>query len=116
MDQSAFQPRLDRRLMSPDAPQHFVSRTQLPATLRVFEKLRKARGEGIARETFCQRADFHMSNGPEQQARDELMQSMLGGDVKSPFPSRWTCPDVQAWLYGYDAVKEVEQALTSPSP
>lgn len=93
------------------APDHFKNRSQLPESLRLFEHIRKARGEGIARETFKQREDFHMRDGPEQEARDELMLGMLGKELRGSFPSRWTCPEVQPWLYGYDAVKAVEEAL-----
>jgi salicylate hydroxylase len=92
------------------APEHFASRAQLPETLRLFQSVRKTRGEGIARETFKQRRDFHMRDGPEQEERDRLMLSMLGKELSGPFSSRWTCPDVQPWLYGYDAEKEVEDA------
>lgn len=52
-----------------------------------------------------------MMNGPEQEARDKLFLSQLGKQVKAPFPSRWTCPEVQPWLYGYDAYKEVDEVL-----
>jgi salicylate hydroxylase len=92
---------------------YFTSKSQLPETLQLFEHIRKARGEGIARETFKQRTAFHMRNGPEQEQRDRVMLSMLGRELKGSFPSRWTCPDVQSWLYGYDAVKEVEAAVAS---
>lgn len=113
---------------------HIKSKDQVPKALEMYQRLRKARGEAIARETFkqvsksagslvyrleapanrdiyVQRKDFHMPDGPEQEARDELFLSMLGKEVKGPFPSRWTCPDVQPWLYGYDAFKEVEEAV-----
>ncbi|KAF2187905.1 FAD binding domain-containing protein [Zopfia rhizophila CBS 207.26] len=90
---------------------HVQSSSELPECLRLFQKLRKARGEAIVRETFKQRHDFHMRDGPEQEKRDELFLSQLGNEVKGPFPSRWTCPDVQPWLYGYDAQKEVDAAL-----
>lgn len=64
------------------------------------------------RETFKQRHDFHMEDGDEQRARDKIFISQLGKDeIEGAFPSRWTCPQVQPWLYGYDAFKEVEQAL-----
>ncbi|TKW55978.1 hypothetical protein CTA1_11374 [Colletotrichum tanaceti] len=93
---------------------HLTSKSQLPAALRLYEKLRKARGESIARETFKQRHDFHMEDGPEQEARDRVFLSQLGKEeLEGPFPSRWTCPDVQPWLYGYDAYKEVEEAMKS---
>jgi salicylate hydroxylase len=95
------------------APEHITARSQLPETLQLFQDIRKSRGEGIARETFKQRKDFHMCDGPEQEERDSLMLSMLGEELKGAFPSRWTCPEVQPWLYGYDAVKEVEQAVAA---
>jgi salicylate hydroxylase len=96
------------------SPEYFTSRDQLPEMLQLFQHIRKARGEGIARETFKQRKDFHMRDGPEQEARDRLMVGMLEqGELRGPFPSRWTCPDVQPWLYGYDAVKEVEDAVAA---
>ncbi|KAK3677627.1 hypothetical protein LTR78_002477 [Recurvomyces mirabilis] len=86
------------------------SREQLPSALRLYEKLRKKRGETIVKETFAQRHDFHMQDGPEQQKRDELMLSQLGR-ISSKFPSRWQCPEVQPWLYGYDALEETTAAL-----
>ncbi|KAF1841299.1 FAD binding domain-containing protein [Cucurbitaria berberidis CBS 394.84] len=95
------------------APENFTSKEQLPETLQLFQQLRKARGEAIARETFKQRKDFHMRNGPEQEKRDELMLGQLGKELDGAFPSRWTCPEVQPWLYGYDAVKEVQAAVKS---
>ncbi|KAL0934859.1 FAD binding domain-containing protein [Colletotrichum truncatum] len=89
---------------------HITSKSQLPTALRLYEKLRKARGDAIVRETFKQRESFHMHDGPEQEARDQIFLSQLGKELKGPFPSRWTCPEVQPWLYGYDAYKEVEEA------
>ena len=67
----------------------------------------------MARETFFQRHDFHMEDGPEQQKRDELFASQLGKDeAEVKLPSRWTCPEVQPWLYGYDAYEEVDQSMS----
>ncbi|KAI0876395.1 hypothetical protein GGS24DRAFT_451284 [Hypoxylon argillaceum] len=88
------------------------SREQLPKALQLYQQLRKARGDAIVKETFKQRDSFHMRNGPEQEARDELFLSQLGKEVKGPFPSRWTCPQVQPWLYRYDAYEEVEDAIS----
>lgn len=87
------------------------SKDQLPQALNLYQTLRKKRGEAIVRETFAQRKDFHMNDGAEQQARDQLMLSQPGNDISCKFPSRWQCPEVQPWLYGYDAWKEVEVAL-----
>ena len=84
---------------------------QLPKAAELYQALRKERGELIAKETFKQREDFHMPDGEKQVKRDELMLSMLGGELKADFPSRWTCPRVQRWLYGYDAYKEAEEGF-----
>ena len=56
-----------------------------------------------------------MPDGPEQESRDEIFRSRFEQEdqVAAPFPSRWTCPVVQKWLYGYDAIKEVESALSA---
>jgi salicylate hydroxylase len=88
-------------------------REQLKNVAELYQKLRKERGELIAKETFKQREDFHMPDGEKQRARDELMLSMLGGELKADFPSRWTCPRVQRWLYGYDAYKEAEEGFNA---
>jgi salicylate hydroxylase len=87
------------------------SKTQLPEALQLYQRLRKKRGEAIVRETFAQRHDFHMLDGLEQQRRDELMLSQLGKEISCKFPSRWQCPEVQPWLYGYDAFAEAASAL-----
>lgn len=46
------------------------SRDQIPAALAMYERLRKQRVEPIAQETFRQRAEFHLPDGPEQLERD----------------------------------------------
>jgi salicylate hydroxylase len=79
--------------------------------LEIFQKSRKARGEAIARETFKQRRDFHLRDGEEQEERDKIFEKFLSKEIEGSFPSRWTCPEVQPWLYGYDAEKEVQAAL-----
>lgn len=92
------------------------SRDQLPEAIGIFEQLRKSRGEKVARETFFQRHDFHMEDGLEQQERDRLFESQLGKEPPEvKFPSRWTCPVVQPWLYGYDAYNEVDEAMKTSS-
>ncbi|KAF2014292.1 FAD binding domain-containing protein [Aaosphaeria arxii CBS 175.79] len=94
------------------APSICPTKPQLPSTLALFQRLRKARGEAIANETFKQRRDFHLPDGEEQRRRDEVFKRWMGeGEVKGEFPSRWTCPVVQPWLWGYDVEAEVEGAV-----
>lgn len=52
-----------------------------------------------------------MPDGPKQEARDEIFLSQLGQKISGPFPSKWTCPQVQPWLYGYNAFEEVRKAV-----
>ncbi|KAL2017581.1 hypothetical protein VTK56DRAFT_1954 [Thermocarpiscus australiensis] len=83
---------------------------QLPEVSRLYQKLRMERGRRIQIETFKQRDDSHMEDGEAQEKRDVLMISQLGKEVKAPFPSRWACPEIQPFLYGYDAYAEAEKA------
>ncbi|KAK4142172.1 uncharacterized protein C8A04DRAFT_13502 [Dichotomopilus funicola] len=83
---------------------------QLPCVSRMYQQLRMERGRKIQLESFKQRDDIHLEDGEEQEKRDALMVSMLGGELKAPFPSRWTCPDIQPFLYAYDAYAEAEKA------
>ena len=88
------------------------SKSQLPQALAAYERLRKARGEAIVRETFAQQHDFHLPDGEKQQERDAVFKSQLGNGIPTvKFPSRWTCPEVQPWLYGYDAYQQVEDEI-----
>ena len=87
------------------------SKEQLRQRIKLYERVRKTRSEAIVRETFHQRDAFHMPDGPEQEERDRIFASQLGKQITCKFPSRWTCAEVQPWLYGYDAYKEADAAL-----
>ncbi|KAH7024873.1 uncharacterized protein B0I36DRAFT_416676 [Microdochium trichocladiopsis] len=88
-------------------------RSQLPRALSIYQQLRKPRGEAVVVETFGQRDAWHLADGPEQEARDAIFHiSQPGAGIREPFPSRWICPTVQQWLFGYDAWREVDLALS----
>ncbi|ETN40886.1 uncharacterized protein HMPREF1541_05166 [Cyphellophora europaea CBS 101466] len=92
------------------------SKVDLRRAVSLYERVRKERGERVAQETFLQRHQFHMPDGPEQEERDRIFASQLDKDDIDDtiqFPSRWTCGIAQRWLYGYDAyaaAKEASQA------
>nr|XP_036583060.1 FAD dependent oxidoreductase [Colletotrichum truncatum]KAF6791956.1 FAD dependent oxidoreductase [Colletotrichum truncatum] len=88
--------------------------TQLPAAAAMYQRLRMGRGQRIVMESFRQRDDFHMPDGPAQQHRDDIMTASLapGKGPQPGFPSRWTCPEIQEFLYGYDAYAEAEKAYS----
>lgn len=83
---------------------------QLPQVARIYQRLRMERGTKIQQEAFKQRDDFHMPDGEQQEQRDKLMLDALGKEIKGKFPSRWTCPEIQPFLYGYDSYQEAEKA------
>ena len=74
---------------------YVTSKNQVREAVTSYEQLRKARGEAIVKQTFEQRDAFHMPDGPEQESRDALFKSQLGGEVRVKFPSRWLV-DTQA--------------------
>ncbi|OTA95639.1 hypothetical protein M434DRAFT_197030 [Hypoxylon sp. CO27-5] len=89
---------------------YVTSRDKLAPALEMYQQLRKARGEAIAKEALGQRDSFHMPDGPEQEQRDAVFLQYLNKEPPPHFPSRWTCPSVQPWLWGYDAVVEADKA------
>lgn len=89
--------------------------TQLRKVSGMYQTLRRDRGAEIQRESERQRQAFHLPDGEGQRARDEIMLAALKSE-KGPvagFPSRWTCPRVQDFLYGYDAYAEAEAAYNT---
>ncbi|ESZ94278.1 FAD binding domain protein [Sclerotinia borealis F-4128] len=83
---------------------------QLGKAAKMYEGLRKGRGERIARETWGQRESFHLVEGEAQVRRDEILEA--GPREGGGFPSRWQdFGGVQGWLYGYDAYGEAERGF-----
>ncbi|KAH7325625.1 FAD binding domain-containing protein [Stachybotrys elegans] len=85
------------------------SAEDIPLVLETYQKLRRERVREISEHSLNQRTSFHLPDGPLQEARDKALAE--GESVAGDFPSRWTCPIVQPWLYGYDATAEAEKAI-----
>lgn len=82
-------------------------KSQLGAVLAIYESLRKKRTTRIVLESTNQRDVFHLPNGEEQEDRDAIMVA----DERNPgFPNKWRDPELQKFMFGYDAFKEVETA------
>lgn len=77
----------------------------LGVLLREYERLRKSRTTRVVQGSSALRGVFHMRDGEEQRERDR---KLLGPPEGSPMP--WRNPDVQKWLFGYDAEKVVRDA------
>ncbi|KAM0115064.1 hypothetical protein ACP6JC_008390 [Aspergillus fumigatus] len=123
---------------------HMKNKSHLPQILRLYESLRKSRGEAIVKETFkqvslpshsvhCRALTFfsdmistcQMARNRKREMRSSCLNSerrlrarfpvdgecsTLCGTVSRSHDTR-TCPEVQPWLYGYNAIKEVEKAV-----
>ncbi|KAI1805953.1 FAD/NAD(P)-binding domain-containing protein [Daldinia bambusicola] len=91
---------------------HIQSKDQIGKALEIYEQIRKPRGDAIANASSEQGEIFHMVDGPKQRARDELLLSQIDKEVKdTPFPIGMCCPQVQPWLFGYDAYAEVDKVV-----
>ncbi|KAI1466687.1 FAD/NAD(P)-binding domain-containing protein [Daldinia caldariorum] len=91
---------------------HIQTKDQVGKALRMYEQLRKPRGDAIAKASLEQREIFQMIDGPKQRARDELLLSQIDSEVKdAPFPIRMCCSQAQSWLFSYDAYVEVDKAV-----
>ncbi|KAJ3497540.1 hypothetical protein NLG97_g1823 [Lecanicillium saksenae] len=85
--------------------------SKIPDILQAYQQLRKARVEKIANQALKQRWNFHLPDGPLQQERDEEMTAKR--PRKPEYPSQWTCPKMQPWLYGYDAIAAADLAIAN---
>ncbi|PMB67238.1 3-hydroxybenzoate 6-hydroxylase 1 [Beauveria bassiana] len=85
--------------------------SRIPDVLAVYQEIRKVRVEKIARQALKQRYNFHMPDGPLQEARDEAMTTHQQREEE--YPSQWTCPIMQPWLYGYDAIAVADSAVAN---
>lgn len=82
-------------------------RSQLGPLLATYESLRKKRTTRIVQESTHQRDVFHLPDGKEQEGRDAIM---LADELKAGFPNKWRDPEMQRFLFAYDALAEVEAA------
>lgn len=83
------------------------SPTQIPEILAVYERMRKPRTTHVVRGSTQLRDVFHMHDGPKQVERDRIL---LENMPFKGFPNRWADPVFQPYLFGYDTVKETEEA------
>jgi salicylate hydroxylase len=80
------------------------SAEDIHAALRVYELVRKERGEKIQNSAAETRKALHLPDGPEQRKRDEaIKRSGLG---KGRNPDRWADRKWQEFMYDVDVMRE----------
>ena len=55
---------------------------------------------------------WHLPDGPEQRARDELMKNSQQSNTSSVGcdsvnPNKWSDPKFQPWMFGFDTTQDV---------
>lgn len=53
---------------------------QIPSAMAMYDTIRRPRVDQLVRETFAQGKEHHLSDGPEQQHRDQLLRRSMEGD------------------------------------
>ncbi|OBT97710.1 hypothetical protein VE01_05027 [Pseudogymnoascus verrucosus] len=81
----------------------------LASILQVYQDLRKPRSTAIAKSSEKQRYYNHLPDGAEQKVRDALMKSQIQ-EPQPGYPFYWIDPQMQSWVYGYDADLEAHTA------
>jgi salicylate hydroxylase len=74
--------------------------------LRVYEVLRKERATTIVDWAAESGRVLHLGEGKAKEERDRrFAEARAGGKV----PDKWASPDVQAYVYGHDCMREAEE-------
>ncbi|GAA5959392.1 hypothetical protein JCM8115_000098 [Rhodotorula mucilaginosa] len=82
------------------------SKEEVPAALRMYEKLRKPRADWAVEMARITGENLHMADGAAQKARDEALKRAATGGKS---PDRWGDKETQRRLYGLDVVKQADQ-------
>ena len=83
-----------------------VSRSDLPKTTEVFQKLRKPRAEKVQRIAYAYRTLFTLPDGTQQEKRDVGMKKLREYEDNS-FQH-----GVDQWMEKHDAIEEVTYSIS----
>ncbi|KAK7885859.1 hypothetical protein LTR67_010211 [Exophiala xenobiotica] len=88
-------------------------KSQIPAALRVFERIRRQRCEMIQRASARNGEIWHLPDGEDQEIRDAQMRERTPreGSATTKNSNQWSDPEFQPWLFGHDAVKVANEGL-----
>jgi salicylate hydroxylase len=89
---------------------HVHSQAELPAAIKVFEKIRMERAYQMQEASLLNGKLWHFPDGPLQRARDAAMRPEVEGKHFIDSPNQWSDPVTQHWSYGYDAEEGIREA------
>lgn len=82
-----------------------TTKSGIPTALKVYELVRKERGEKIQNSASTTRTSLHLPDGPEQQQRDEQIRKAARGEGENP--DKWADTDWQRFMWGTDVMRDV---------
>ena len=86
----------------------------IPQLMKDVGKIRRDRCYLIADSARATGLTWHLPDGPEQQRRDEAIKRGSKPKVSVEMgvnPNKWSDPNFQPWMFGYDAFSEVSSDL-----
>jgi len=86
---------------------HLSHPNQITHFLQMYESLRKPRATRVVQKSTIARGQYHMLNGPEQEARDAILLSASKGEG---FPNPFADQVFTKWLWEYDSLGVAEEA------
>ena len=84
----------------------------LPA-LQLVEKLRISRTKRVQEASLANGQILHLCDGPDQERRDAAMMASAEGKPLESSPYGMNDKKTQAWCYGYDVIRDVEDLVKS---
>ncbi|KAF7317614.1 FAD-binding-3 domain-containing protein [Mycena kentingensis (nom. inval.)] len=86
------------------------AKQDIPAALRVYERLRKPRTEFLVAQAAAASRSLHLTDPAAQAKRDEAFRRVASGGAN---PDKWIDREVQDFVYGFDCVADAEEKWES---
>jgi salicylate hydroxylase len=92
---------------------YITDKNSLPLALQMVEKLRIPRTKRVQEASLSNGQVLHLCDGPSQVARDTAMKEYAEGKSVDSSPYGMHDKRTQAWCYGYDVGRDVENWVKS---
>lgn len=82
-----------------------ASPSEIPTALKIYELMRKSRGQDIQASAATVRHTLHLPDGEEQRGRDEKIRAAENGQGENP--DLWSDERWEDFMWGTDVMKDV---------